>query len=577
MIETEARNHGAPADAKPDRRGRGLSRAALIQYSVLICTSLFVLGPLIPVLFQSLIEDPIYAYNFDLVLTNFSDLFTDPEFIGVVGTTLLFGVLATVLSLIIGAGLAVVTVRMNIFGARAVRLISIWPIFISPMVLAFGSVFAYGPAGYLTVWLRTLGIQAPWDLYTIPGMAFTSAIAFSPIAFVYCSAALELADASLEGAARVSGLGRLAVVWRVVLPPLRPAMLYSGLLLLVLALEEVTIPLIYGSPRGIETIGSYLYIHGIREGVDGTTGAVAVILLAMCVVLLSLQTVLLRNSSRFISVRGKASRHQPLDLGRAKILISIIVWVYLFFGPILPGVMLLARAFTKILTPLVPPLPTIENFSVVWSSPMFLRAIGNSVMIATAGAILTTLVAVLAVLVARRSRFRFRRFVEFTALSPQAIPGVVLGFGLFWFFVLVPFLSPVRTTLVGIGLAFLIALLPQAFGAIAPVASQIGGELDDAARTSGADWWYTMWRVIVPIFRPAVLASMTLVFASMMKGVTPALFLVTADTQIIGTTTLQLWINGNTGSVAALSVIQVAITLLFVAIATRIFKVKVYA
>ena len=51
----------------------------------------------------------------------------------------------------------------------------------------------------------------------------------------------------------------------------------------------------------------------------------------------------------------------------------------------------------------------------------------------------------------------------------------------------------------------------------------------------------------------------------MMKEYSPALFLASANTSVIGTTMLELWVQGNTGSVAALATIQIVITAVFVA------------
>jgi iron(III) transport system permease protein len=101
---------------------------------------------------------------------------------------------------------------------------------------------------------------------------------------------------------------------------------------------------------------------------------------------------------------------------------------------------------------------------------------------------------------------------------------------------------------------------------------QIGQELDNAARVAGADWIKTFTRILLRLLTPAFAGALVLTFVTMLKEYSPAVFLASADSNIIGTTMLELWVQGNTGSVAALSSIQIAITAVFVALAGLLLK-----
>ena len=54
-----------------------------------------------------------------------------------------------------------------------------WPFFISSLILGFGWITMYGPAGFISVEAARWFGDVPWDLYTIPGMAITEAVALS--------------------------------------------------------------------------------------------------------------------------------------------------------------------------------------------------------------------------------------------------------------------------------------------------------------------------------------------------------------------------------------------------------------
>jgi iron(III) transport system permease protein len=57
-------------------------------------------------------------------------------------------------------------------------------------------------------WLGTV----PWNLYSIPGMAVTEAVALAPIPYVFGANSLRQADPALESAAQVCGAGPLRIL-----------------------------------------------------------------------------------------------------------------------------------------------------------------------------------------------------------------------------------------------------------------------------------------------------------------------------------------------------------------------------
>jgi iron(III) transport system permease protein len=343
----------------------------------------------------------------------------------------------------------------------------------------------------------------------------------------------------------------------------------------------LSVPLLYGRPVGINLFASFIYVNGLQQSRPdyGLLAAASVVTLGFMALLVVLQSMLLRNAQRFVAVRGKAARPRLMQLGKLRWVGFGFAWLYLLFGPLLPILGLLLRSITVVLSPLVSPFRvlTAGNYATIFSYGSFVHSIINSVVIAVVGAVITSFLAALAVVVARRSGFRFQRTLEVTALSPQVVPGLILGIGFFWAFAYIPGAGAISGTLVALIIAFGVRSLPSAFGAIAPLVMQVGQELDHAARSVGADWWRTFSRILLRLITPAFLAAFVLLFVQMIKEFTPAVFLATANTQVIGTTMLQLWLNGDTGSVAALAVVQVSITTVFVLLAGIVLKVRTHA
>lgn len=560
------------------RRFRNIGRDNVIQYAVLIILAVFVLAPVVPTLYQSIVDRPLYEAGGLLTLDNYVRLFTEADFGTVILDTILFAGLTVILAQLFAVPMAIVVTRTKLPLGRLVGGSMRWPFYISSLLLGFGWIMLYGPAGFASVQMRELLGFVPWNLYSIPGMALTEAVALAPIAFTFCVGALNQSDNSLESAARVCGAGPLRILWSVVVPMLRPPIVYSSVLIVSMSIETLSVPLLYGQPADITVFSTFLYTNGLQS-IDpdyGVLGAASVLILLVTVFLVAVQSKLLKNSQRFVSVRGKATRPRTFDLGWIKWVAFVFISIYLFFGALLPIAVLVFRSFTLVLTPLKSPFSTLtfDNYKPIFSYTSYYMSIVNSVVIALVGAVVISLLGTLAVLVARRSKMKAGKLVEYFALAPQAMPGLIVGIGFFWALAYSPgWISGLLSGTIWIlVIAFGLRALPTAYGNISPLLMQIGEELDNAARVSGADWFRTFTRVLGKLILPAFAGALILVFVTMIKEYSPAVFLANSQTSVIGTTALQLWAEGNAGSVAALATVQIAITLVFVAIATRLLK-----
>ena len=120
-------------------------------------------------------------------------------------------------------------------------------------------------------------------------------------------------------------------------------------------------------------------------------------------------------------------------------------------------------------------------------------------------------------LIVNRSDFPGRRALAYLALYPRAIPGLIVGVGFLYAFLLVPGLGGVRNTLFALGLAFIMRHLPLGFGAVSPSILRISPELDRAARVSGTTWLGTVRSILLPLLRPALLSGYILLFVTFLK------------------------------------------------------------
>ncbi len=168
------------------------------------------------------------------------------------------------------------------------------------------------------------------------------------------------------------------------------------------------------------------------------------------------------------------------------------------------------------------------------------------------------------------SDFPARRPLTYLALYPRAIPGIIVGIGFLWTFLLIPGLGAIRNTVFGLTLAFIARYIPYGFGAVSPALLRIGEELDRAARVVGAGWTTTAARILLPLLRGALYSGYALLFITFLKEYASAVFLFARGSEVMGTTMIELWRQGDSGPVAALAVVQVGITALWLAVARRL-------
>jgi iron(III) transport system permease protein len=564
---------GIPAAKRP------LVPEQLAQTAVWLLVVVCVAGPLIPLLYASVRSKPLYQAGGVFTIEPYRQLFGDPAFWRATSATIQFAVAATIGAVVAGAAFAILCTRTNAAGRRIYRRLVLLPIVLPPLGLILGWNSLYGPSGYATRFI-THTLHLPWDLSSLWGMAVLGATTAMPLAFLTCQAALASSDPSLEDAARSAGASPTTVVRRVTLPLLRPAILNSSLLIFALAIETLGIPLLLGARHNINFVASYLYNtwNSATTPDPGSVSAGAMVLLVVASVLLMARTKLLGSTARFVSVAGRPGAERPMELGRWRIPAGIGLGAYVTLAALGPVVALAVTSFVRILTPLIAPwhLLTLSNWRAL-SDATFQRSIRNSVTIALVGAVLTTVAVTLAALVADRSKFRARGSLRFLMLYPRSIPGIIIGIGFFWSFLLVDTPgSTLRNSIWGVMLALSVRTLTIAYLLLYPTMSRINQSLDSAARSVGAAWSTTMRRIVVPLLKPALVAAFVVIFVSILNDYDPALFLVHPGTEIMGVTMLDTFHRGIVGPVAALAMIQVATTALVITVAGRFFSASLF-
>jgi iron(III) transport system permease protein len=548
---------------------------ALIWVLVLAC----VLAPVLPLLYASVQSKPIYDPGRSFTLAAYAQLFSDPAFWAAAHNTAEFAAITTVCSVALGSAFAVLCARSDVLGRRVYTRLFAVPILLPPLGVILGWNALYGPGGYARTFI-TSTLHLPFNLTSVPGMAMLGTATAVPVVFLVCQAALAGMDASLENAGRSVGAGPLRVLSRITLPMLRPALINSGLLVFTLSIEALGIPLVLGSPQGHDFIASYLYTtwsSAVTPDPPSVSAGATVLLIVACA-LLWLRSRLIGDEARFVSIGGRASVGGTVRLGRlTRVLVGAVMALYLLATAFAPLLALALDSVVSQLTPLVAPwhLLTAASWTAV-AHGEYLQSIRVSALIALVGAVATTTLVALATAVAHRSRFALRRSLPFLLLFPRAIPGLIIGIGFFWSFLLVnPPGHALLNSIGGLTLALSVRSLTLAYFVLSAAFAAVSTSLDDAGRSAGAGWWTTITRITLPILRPALFVAFILMFISILNDYDPALFLATPGTPVMGVTMLNAEAQGVNGPVAAMAMVQIALTTIAIAVGGRLLSARI--
>jgi multiple sugar transport system permease protein len=178
---------------------------------------------------------------------------------------------------------------------------------------------------------------------------------------------------------------------------------------------------------------------------------------------------------------------------------------------------------------------TIQPFIDIWSTVPLGQYFVNSLVVSTAATLLSLVIAIFASFAVSRYRFRGRSVFTTAVLSTQMFPGVLFLLPLYLIFINInqAFGIQLAGTRTGLIITYLTFSLPFAIWMLAGYLDNIPKELDEAARVDGASAMGVLFKVILPVARPGVIAVAIYCFMTSWGEVLFASVLTTQDSRTL--------------------------------------------
>jgi iron(III) transport system permease protein len=326
------------------------------------------------------------------------------------------------------------------------------------------------------------------------------------------------------------------------------------------AMQTFEIEMVLGPPFNFWVFGTkvYILVAQVPPEFAAATALAAIGFIVIAPLIACHRWLVTRKD--YSSVTGRV-RVQPFALGPWRLPIFAALALLAFAITILPVTFLVTASFMKLFGFFGIAHPwTADHWRSVLHDDFFLRSLANTIELAlgtAAGAmVLCSLTAYFTV----RSRYRGRAVLDVLSWLPFATPGILLGIGLLYVFLGNPLLRMFYGGIALMVLATVIAGMTLGTQILKATMVQLGAGLEEAARTSGASWWYGFRTVIVPILMPTLVLVGVVNFVAASRDIASVALLASNATKTLSLLQLDYMIDGRWEAASVISVMVIALT-----------------
>ena len=506
-----------------------------------------------------------FTYTGTLSFSGFVRVYSHPLNWLAIRNTLVTATAAMVFGVLLAFPLAWLVGRSNMYGKKFFRTVFIMTYMVPPYVGAMAWMRLLNPrVGVLNVFLQNLfGLEStPFNIYTVAGVTWVITTFYYPFAFITISRAMERMDPSLEEASRISGASPLRTLFTVTLPMMIPSIVAAALLVFVAAASCFGIPAIVGLPGRVHTVTTriidFVFVGSVQGLDDGATLAVFLMLISNVILYISTFVI---GKKQYITVSGKSTRPNIVDLGRWRLPITLAVAALTVIIVFLPFITV---ALTSITINLGNAL-TMDNMTLRFWERIFTRtaiisSARNSVVAATVAASVGMVISCTMAYLLMRTNIKGRRIPDFLITLGGGTPSIVIALALIMT-MSGRFGFNIYNTLSIIIIAYMIKYLLMGMRTVVSSMSQIDPTLEEASQIAGASWLRTCKNILVPLIAPSVVAGWFLIFMPSFYELTMSTLLHSSATRTLGYElyTYQTYHSQQTASALATAILGVVI------------------
>ena len=471
-------------------------------------------------------------------LESFKRVYTyDLNWTALINTVVISG-LTTIFGVILAFPLAFLVGRTDMYGKKFFRTLFVTTYMVPPYVGAMAWLRLLNPnAGVLNKFLMQVFnlSKAPFNIYTVGGIVWVLTCFYYPYAFITISRAMEKMDPSLEEASKISGASPIKTLMTITIPMMTPSIIAAGLLVFVASASAFGIPSIIGAPGQIYTVTTRIidFVHiGSEEGLNDAM-VLAVFLMAIANIVLYVTTFVI-GKRQYITMSGKSTRPNIVELGKWRMPITVIISIFSFFVVILPFVTVALTSFTVNMgKPIGLSNMSMSAWNKVFSRASILSSTKNSIIAGLAAAFFGIVISCIMAYLLQRTNVKGKRIPDFLITLGSGTPSVTIALALI-ISMSGKFKINIYNTLTIMIIAYMIKYMLMGMRTVVSAMSQVHPSLEEAAQISGANWLRMLKDVTVPLIGASIVAGFFLIFMPSFYELTMSTLLYSSNTKTIG-------------------------------------------
>ncbi len=510
-----------------------------------------------------------------LTLDKLAEVYASIPYLQTLWQTLEIAALVALLATVAGVVLAWIAGRTDLPARPLMEVCIIAPLFLSPFVGAIAWLILGSPkAGILNVLVTELtGHAGPvLNVATPTGIILIMALYFVPYAYLTVSGSLRNIDPALEEASYLNGAGVLRTALRVTFPVVRPSLVSAFFFIFVLAAGTFAIPAVLDRSSQVRFLAVDVFQASATYPIDyGEAAAIGTLLFWIALVGIAGYRFAARAARRFVTVTARGFRIRVIRLRAWRIPAAVLVVLYAVLAIVLPYLALLYAAFTRYTAASVLAARfTWGNVADVAHSPEVGASLINTLEVGVLAPTFCVLLGAGLGYMVRRLRVRGGWLLDYIAMFPIAVPGIVFGTGLFWTYVL----TPVYGTIWILVIAFVASYLPFAYRIGDTALLQVDRALEEASALCGASAWRTATAITMRLIRPALLSAWIMVFVFSVREISAAILLTSSDNVVLSVLSWNYLDYGDIQKAAVVGLLQTVLLLAGVFAGRFVFRVR---
>jgi len=408
------------------------------------------------------------------------------------------------------------------------------------LALSYNTIFRNAKIGGNPGFLSFLGMNIPdWLSYGPFPIIVVLTTHYYAYSYLLVSSALRSINSEVEEMGEIVGASKRQILTKITFPLVLPAILSAVILTFSKAIGTYAVPSMLGLKVNYYTISTM--IHSTVNSSQANLGlTISLVLISISALVIFINQLLIGKRKSYVTQSGKGTRSNTMSLGKAKIPILILMYIFVIFLVFIPFILMFYQtlmmksgdySFSNLTlhywighgTPEI-----YEGLDGVLLDSRFFSFLWNTIKLVFMTSIIASLIGLLVGYVCARGRkLRSGRFVEQLSFIPYLIPSIAFG---------AMFLSMFSTPTTIDIFNYQITLIPGMYGSFAllvlvsvvkhlPFASragtssmlQIGAELEEAGQIAGVSFVKRFRKIIIPLAKHGLMSGFMLIFISIMK------------------------------------------------------------